>query len=174
METGKWTGVSGAHEEGFKLLTEDKVQEFNSWRMRNLTVKLDFAGRNFSSKNISGAYLNGVIADKANFAHANLTGTNLVQATLNGASFEGADLTEALLMYTEMKDARLVGANLTKTNLMWANLQGADFTGSKMFQTVMVEANAQNAKVTGIDKAGAYLKYAILEGTAWFEQTEKH
>jgi uncharacterized protein YjbI with pentapeptide repeats len=53
---------------------------------------------------------------------------------------------------------------------MWANLQNADLTGSRMSQTVFVEANLQNAKVTGADKAGAYLKYAKLDGTAWFEQ----
>jgi uncharacterized protein YjbI with pentapeptide repeats len=39
-----------------------------------------------------------------------------------------------------------------------------------MLQTIFVEANLQNAKVAGIDKAGAYIKYAKLEGTSWFEQ----
>jgi uncharacterized protein YjbI with pentapeptide repeats len=53
---------------------------------------------------------------------------------------------------------------------MWANLQDVDLTGSKMLQTIFVEANLQNAKVAGIDKAGAYIKYAKLQGTSWFEQ----
>jgi uncharacterized protein YjbI with pentapeptide repeats len=44
-----------------------------------------------------------------------------------------------------------------------------------MSQTVLVEANLQNARVTSVDKAGTYLKYAKLDGTAWFEQVaEKH
>jgi uncharacterized protein YjbI with pentapeptide repeats len=73
-------------------------------------------------------------------------------------------------MYAEMKEARLSNTSLIKTNLMWANLQDADLTGSKMMQTIFVEANLQNAKVAGIDKAGAYIKYAKLEGTSWFEQ----
>jgi hypothetical protein len=40
-----------------------------------------------------------------------------------------------------------------------------------MMQTIFVEANLQRAKVAGIDKAGAYIKYAKLEDTPWFEQT---
>jgi uncharacterized protein YjbI with pentapeptide repeats len=39
-----------------------------------------------------------------------------------------------------------------------------------MLQTIFVEANLQNAKVEGLDKTGAYIKYAKLEGTSWFEQ----
>jgi uncharacterized protein YjbI with pentapeptide repeats len=54
---------------------------------------------------------------------------------------------------------------------MWANLQDADLTEAKMMQTIFVEANLQRAKVAIIDKAGAYIKYAKLEGTPWFEQT---
>ena len=163
--------MSNAQEEGFRLLTEGKIKEFNKWRMmmKNLTVKLDFSGRDFSGKDVSCAFLNGLIADRANFVHANLTGTNLVQASLNGTDFQGANLTETLLMYAEMKEVRLANANLTKTNMMWTNLKNADFTGSKMLQTVFVEANLQNARVAGIDKAGAYIKYAKLEGTSWFE-----
>ena len=109
-------------------------------------------------------------ADRANFVNVNLTRSNLVQASLNGANFQGANLSETLLMYAEMKEARLTNTNLIKTNLMWANLQDADLTGSKMMQTIFVESNLQRAKVTGIDKAGAYVKYAKLEGTSWFEQ----
>ena len=164
--------MSSAQEEGFKLLTEGKIQEFNLWRMmaKNLRVKLDFSDRDFSGKDISRAFLNVVIADRANFAIVNLTRANLVQASLNCTDFQSANLSETLLMYAEMKEARLTNTSLIKTNLMWANLQDADLTGSKMMQTIFVEANLQNAKVAGIDKAGAYIKYAKLEGTSWFEQ----
>ena len=58
---------------------------------------------------------------------------------------------------------------------MWANLQDADLTGSKMLQTIFVEANLQNAKVADIEKPDAYIKYAKLQGTSWFEQiSEQH
>ena len=98
--------MSSTREEGFKLLTEGKIQEFNSWRMmaKNLRVKLDFSDRDFSGKDISGAFLNGVTADRANFVNVNLTRSNLVQASLNGANFQGANLSETLLMYAEMKE----------------------------------------------------------------------
>jgi uncharacterized protein YjbI with pentapeptide repeats len=164
--------MSSAQEEGFRLLIEGKINDFNAWRMlsKNLKVKLDFSGRDFSGKDLSGALLNGLIGDRANFAHATLIGTNLVQASLNGAQFQDANLTEALLMYSEMKGAHLANATLTRTNMMWANLQDADLTASKLSQTVFVEANLQNARVSNVDKAGAYIKYAKLEGTSWFEQ----
>ena len=97
--------MSSAQEEGFKLLTEGRIQEFNSWRMmaKNLRVKLDFSNRDFSGKDMSRAFLNGVIADRASFANADLTRSNLVQASLNGTDFQGANLNETLLMYAEMK-----------------------------------------------------------------------
>ena len=61
-----------AQEEGFRLLSEGKIKEFNRWRMmpKNLIIKLDFSGRSFSDMDISGALLNGIIADKASFDHA--------------------------------------------------------------------------------------------------------
>ena len=167
--------MSGAPDEGFRMLSEGKIKEFNRWRMKkNLTLKLDFSDKDFSGKDMSYAYLNGLVAERANFVHANLTGTNLVQASLNGCDFQGANLTQTLLLYAEMKEVRLTNTNLTKTNMMWANLQNADFTGSKMLQTVFVEANLQNGKVAGIDKAGAYIKYAKLEGTSWFDNVSAH
>jgi uncharacterized protein YjbI with pentapeptide repeats len=115
-----------------------------------------------------------IIANGSNFSRCIMKRTNLVQASLDGANFEGADLTEALLMYTEMKNAHLSHAILTGTNLMWANLPGADFSRSKMTKTIMVEANLQDAKLEGVDKANAYVKYAKLDGTMWFEKAESH
>ena len=175
-EPQRCTGMSEAQEEGFRMLSEGKIKEFNRWRMmtKNLTIKLNFSSRDFSGKDLSHAYLNGLVAERANFVHANLTGTNLVQASLNSTDFQGANFTKALLMYAEMKEVGLTNTNLTNTNMMWANLQNADFTGSKMLQTIFVEANLQNARVAGIDPAGAYIKYAKLEGTSWVQNGSAH
>jgi uncharacterized protein YjbI with pentapeptide repeats len=87
------------HGEGKTLLQEMKIQDYNRWRMENLTIRPDFSGEIFSGLDLSGAYLNGVKLNKTNLSHCNLAKTNLVQADLVGADLEGADLSNALLMY---------------------------------------------------------------------------
>ena len=153
--------------EGIRLLREMKIQEYNNWRMENLTITPDISGENFSGNDLSGAYLNEVPCIRTNFSSCNLTKANLVQADLSMANLEGANLSEALLMYCEMKECNLVNADLTRANFMWANLQGSNLTNSKILKTNFVEANLRNLKISNVDKSAAYLKYAKLEGTVW-------
>ena len=65
-------------DEGLTLLLEEKVDEFNEWRLENLTIKLDFTGTDFSNKDFSNAYLNGVNFTGCNFTNSILVGTNFV------------------------------------------------------------------------------------------------
>lgn len=154
-------------EEAVRLLNNSQIQDFNIWRMKNLTVKLDLSGRNFSGKNLSQALLNGVSCIRTDFSNCNLCKVNLVQSNLNKADFEGANLTDALLMYAEMTECKLINSDITRTNFMWTNLENSDLTGSKIFKTIFVQANLKNVKVFKVDKERAYLKYAKLEGTPW-------
>src|ERR671932_179424 len=145
-------------EEGIMLLLNSKISDFNYWRMKkNLTIKLDISNRNFSGKDLSQAYLNGVSCVGTDFSHCNLSKVNFVQAILNKANFEGANLTDTLLMYAEMEECNLVNSDVTRTN----------FTGSKFFKTILVEANMKDVRISKVDKKDAYLKYAKIEGTPW-------
>jgi uncharacterized protein YjbI with pentapeptide repeats len=159
-------------EAAIKLL-ESSVKDFNEWRMKNLTAKVDISGRNFSSANLEGAFLNGVLANGTNFSGANLAKVNLVQAELNAANFNNANLNGALLMYSELKSASFVNSDLTSANLMWVNATAADFSSCKMSRTILVEALLQNAKLPP-DPGAAFLKYSKLEGTSWQQSTSSH
>ena len=160
--------VSATSQENWiNLLLEEKIYDFNKWRMKNLIIRPDISGKNLSNKDLYGAYFNGVSCVETNFSHCNLSKVNFVQADLTVANLEEANLTDALLMYAEMKNCNLRKATLIRTNLMWANLQNSDLSGCKMSKTVLVEADMKNAKIIDVDRTGAYLKYAKLEETAW-------
>lgn len=169
MNTSSIKMTNSSQDEGISLLLDEKIHDFNCWRMdmKNLKEKIDISGRDFSGRNLSRAYLNGVSCIETNFSHSDLSKVNFAQSNLNRVNFEGANLTETICMYAEMLDCNLMNCNLTKTNLMWANLQNSNLTNCKMFKTILVEATLKNAKLPTIDKKGAYLKYAKLEGTSW-------
>jgi uncharacterized protein YjbI with pentapeptide repeats len=154
-------------EEAVRLLTISDIGEFNRWRIKNFNVKLVIDGIDFSGKDISAAYLNGVSCVSAKFTHCNLSKVNLVQADLSNVNFEGANLTDGLLMYAEMKECNLLNTNLTGTNLMWANLQNSNMSGCTLSKTIFVYANLTNVRLDNVDQNGAYLKYAKLNGTTW-------
>jgi len=154
-------------EEAVRLLTISNIEEFNKWRIKNFNVKLVIDGLDFSGKDVSTAYLNGVSCVGVNFTHCNLSKVNLVQADLSNVNFEGANLTDGLLMYAEMKQCNLLNTNLTRTNLMWANLQNSNMSGCILSKTVFVYANLTDVRIDNVDQDGAYLKYAKFKGTAW-------
>jgi uncharacterized protein YjbI with pentapeptide repeats len=72
-------------------------------------------------------------------------------------------------MYAEMPECNLADSDICGANFMWANMQKSDLTGSKLSNTIFVNANMTDVKITNVDKKGAYLKYAKLEGTPWQE-----
>jgi uncharacterized protein YjbI with pentapeptide repeats len=150
-----------------ELLTESKIRDFNEWRLTNLLVRPDISGMDFSSKDLSGALLNGIRCVETKFTECNLSKTNLVQAEMTNSNFQGADMTEALLMYGNLKKSIFIDSNLTRTNFMWAELRECDFSGSRMKKTIFVEAKMQNAKLDNVLLDTVYLKQANLEGNSW-------
>lgn len=154
-------------DEGLILLIEEQIDEFNQWRMKNLTLKLDYTGADFSNKDISNAYLNGINFTECNFSNSIVNGTNFVQANLTNTDFESSDMSGALMMYSILKDSNLTKSQLSNTNFMWSDLQGVDLRGSILDKTIFVEANLTNAKTDELDKSKAFLKFAKLEGTTW-------
>ena len=153
--------------EGIKLLQDMKIQDYNQWRMKNITIRPDLRDQDFSGKDLSRAYLNGASCLRTNLSHCNLTKVNFVQSVLNTANFERANLTDAILMYSEMEECNLINADLTRANFMNANLQNSNLTNGKMSKTNFVQANLRNAKLPNVDRSAVYLKYSKLEGTAW-------
>ena len=44
--------------EGIKLLQDMKIQDYNSWKMKNKSIRpLDISGQDYLGKDLSGVYL---------------------------------------------------------------------------------------------------------------------
>src|ERR671933_383407 len=103
-------------EEGIMLLLNSKISDFNYWRMKkNLTIKLDISNRNFSGKDLSNAYLNGVSCIGTDFSNCNLSKVNFVQANLAKANFKGANMSDVKIANLDKKAAYLKYAKLEGT-----------------------------------------------------------
>src|SRR5207302_665200 len=79
-------------EEAIRLLTVSNIEEFNRWRMKNLTVRPVIDGIDFVGKNLSGAFLNGISCVGTNFSHCNLMNVKLDNVDRNGAYLKYANL----------------------------------------------------------------------------------
>ena len=157
--------MDNLNQEAIKLILDERIAEFNKFRLHNLTFKPNLSNQVFSGKNLSLAFLNGAICIQTNFSNCILKKTNFVQAELNNCNFANADLTETLFMYAEMKNCNLQNCNMKKSNFMWANLYNADLSGSKISNTIFIEANLKSAKLKDLDKENAFLKYAKFDIT---------
>jgi uncharacterized protein YjbI with pentapeptide repeats len=157
--------MDNLNEEAIKLILDERIAEFNTFRLHNLTFKPNLSNQVFSGKNLSLAFLNGAICIQTNFSNCILKKTNLVQAELNNSNFENADLTDTLFMYAEMKNCNLRNCNMKRSNFMWTNLQNSDLSGSKITNTIFIEANLQSAILKDINKENAFMKYAKFELT---------
>ena len=157
--------MDNLNQEAIKLILDERIAEFNKFRLHNLTFKPNLSNQVFSGKNLSLAFLNGAICIQTNFSNCTLKKTNLVQAELNNSNFENADLTDTLFMYAEMKNCNLRNCNMKRSNFMWTNLQNSDLSGSKITNTIFIEANLQSAILKDINREHAFMKYAKFELT---------
>jgi uncharacterized protein YjbI with pentapeptide repeats len=64
------------------FLQESKIEQFNEWRMANISVKIDLSGMDFSGKDLSNVYLNGIKCVGANFSGSNLYKANFAQSEI--------------------------------------------------------------------------------------------
>ena len=157
--------MDNLNQEAIKLILDERIAEFNKFRLHNLTFRPNLSNQVFSGKNLSLAFLNGAICIQTNFSNCILKKTNLVQAELNNSNFENADLTDTLFMYAEMKNCNLRNCNMKRSNFMWTNLQNSDLSGSKITNTIFIEANLQSAILKDINREHAFMKYAKFELT---------
>lgn len=116
-----------------------------------------------STKDLSGADLNGV-----NFGNANLSGADLNGASLCGANLSGANLSDADLSGANLSDANLSGANLNGAELRYANLSGANLRYADLRYTDLRCANLRYADLNCTFLSGANLSDADLSGALLF------
>ena len=135
-----------ANNEHVRMLREDGIEAWNTWRKANPEVRPNLVGAN-----LSGAYLVGANFSGAHLFDANLVGANLREANLKGAHLRGvnlvgahlfvANLSSADLSFSDLSFANLVGAHLVSTHLLGASLRGAILD-----KTVFVNVDLSGAK----------------------------
>jgi hypothetical protein len=166
---GRLTGRPVGDWDQIRLLTEEGVKSWNSWRSGNHgavpnLIGADLAGLDLAEANLLGAKLSG----------ARLTGTNLraaflSEADLSGVNLDGANLFAARIGETNLSMASLRGASLNQANLFGANLSGADLSGASLQTAQLLTANLVGAHLGKSDLsfanfAGSDLKGADLSG----------
>ena len=89
----------------------------------SLDVDFLLAEGHCSGCDLSGAFLDAVMAEDGDLSFANLTGASLYTAHLKMADLSGADLSGA-----DIKRVNLTGANLSDAILIGTDLTGADLS----------------------------------------------
>ena len=132
---------------------------WNTWRLRNPSVKpdltiADLAGTNLISANLVDAKLNVANLSGADLTNANLSRANLYGADLTNATLTGAKLVEATLTRAKLVGANLTGANLSETTLIKTKFNRAILTDCRVFGVSawgligLDEAKQQNLVIT--------------------------
>ena len=162
------------HKKLIDLLERENVKEFNKIRFTILDKILDISNLDFSKKNLSGIYLNGVIANHTNFASTDLSLSNFSQAALSQTDFTNSNLTDALFMYSNLEFAIFYKANLSRTIFTGANISNGILEDSVLNQTIFIDSNLRDAKVPKkIGNENVFIQFANIKKTLWEEMTEK-
>jgi uncharacterized protein YjbI with pentapeptide repeats len=151
------------------------VEDWNSWKQRNLSIRPDLSGANLQGANLSRASLSGTNLQEANLSRADLSGasfTNQHGAHIYGpygSDLSRANLQEADLHRASLSKARLLGANLHRANLHRAYLSGAYLSGAYLQEANLSEAHIfgsdlSRADLSGANLSGAHLSEANLHG----------
>jgi uncharacterized protein YjbI with pentapeptide repeats len=152
------------------------VEDWNSWKQRNLSIRPDLSGANLQGANLSRASLSGTNLQEANLSRADLSGasfTNQHGAHIYGpygSDLSRANLQEADLHRASLSKARLLGANLHRAYLSGAYLSGAylqeaNLSEAHIFGSDLSRADLSGANLSGAHLSGADLSYSVLVGT---------
>lgn len=101
-----------------------------------------------------------------NKTNALLRGGRHRGSTFRRAILDGADLTEADFTECDFRRASMVEADLMKSAFDGADLRGADLRKARMNLS-----NFRNCKLAGADLRGIRGKYAIWQGSDWWNAT---
>jgi uncharacterized protein YjbI with pentapeptide repeats len=114
----------------------------------------------FSTINLTGADLSGLV-----LAGADLSGAFLESARLDGADLRGAKLERAVLAHASLVGTQLDEAELGKANLGKAKLIDCSLARAELGEAILVEADLTRACLAGAKLIGADLAKAHFEAT---------
>jgi len=126
-------------QEQYERLTEEGVEVWNKWRLKNTGEDVLLEGANLGGLDLKGVYLNsGILKDDdkhwfkgkvylkgANFYNAHLESANLTKAHLENAQLKLAHLEGADLLEADLKGASLMGACLQGSHFIGASVDGS-------------------------------------------------
>jgi uncharacterized protein YjbI with pentapeptide repeats len=138
----------------------------------------DLTNCNFDGKDLSGAVLRNVVANRATFRGALMVLTDFAAANMAGADLSDADLRAVTFKRAFLADAKLVDANLQPVRLGGAEGQvmSANFERARLWRADLSRALLRKAQLGYADFSdailkGADLREAILEKTS-FERAD--
>ncbi|MBT7937599.1 MAG: pentapeptide repeat-containing protein [Euryarchaeota archaeon] len=85
-----------------------------------------------------------------------------------GSNFERAILIRADLGETDFSDSNFKKANLREADLMKSAFDNCDFRGADLRKAKLNISNFRNCKFKGADLRGVRGRYAIWEGSDWW------
>lgn len=98
------------------------VEQWNKWRRKNHSVRLDFTGAELKEQDLSGS----------NLVEADFTGANLINTDLSLSRLYGAKFINCKLISTNFQGAHLMDADLSSSNANGADFRNAFLMGTKM------------------------------------------
>jgi uncharacterized protein YjbI with pentapeptide repeats len=156
-----------------KLLQRGEVDLFNQLRYDTSFIVFDLSHHDFSSLNLEGINLRGVLLENTDLSGCNLKSADLSLAEATDANFTGADLSEAILFQSNLAGAILTGikgrrvdfreAILANTSMMTiselseAHFGGAHLVQANLWQSTFTDAIFDQADMTIVSAVDADL-----------------
>jgi uncharacterized protein YjbI with pentapeptide repeats len=144
------------------LLLQEGVEKWNQWISKNLDVKIDLSGCDFSGFDLSGVNLSKANLSGINFSRTNLAGSDLSYANLKRSTLTGVNLSKANLESANLENSTLSIANLSQANLSGANLYNVKLQFAKLTGAILSHVNLDGARLRATDLIGADLRHSDL------------
>lgn len=112
--------------EGYELLKNGNVKEFNALQERNGKWKPNFKSKDFANCDLTGV----------KFDYANLSGARFSKKALTDASFDDCDLTECQFVGMDMSETSFFQCNLTKSKFINVNLSNVKTSHTNLHESV--------------------------------------
>jgi len=157
----------------FDLLIND-IFQFNEWRIKNATVKLDFSNCSFDDQNLSEGYLFGIAFYNCSFRNANLRESVFTNSIADHSDFYKAemqyvvfgpleiyrddipdDLRDYLYAGASLKNCSFKSTNLAYSNFRDTNIENADFSFANLEGAEFIDTNYRLADFSSADKSEA-------------------
>lgn len=204
-----WTAILSGLVAGVVLLTFQNIIDNSRFRQSIMVENLRYVRelshpgsqyRPFSSMDLSGQVLNGLIVDNADLRGADLSGAEMFDISARGARFEGTNLDEAVISssnfteaifddvsaYVKIRDSNFTGAtfrprklgfgqniNSGKRGIINSDFTGAHLEGANMGSWIIVRTSLRAAHMENTVWGATQISLSDLRGANFTGATVK-